>query len=82
MPLAMGFHTTFTEPDRFSVPLGKRWEQDKRYLPTGRLMELNGKEKQITQGCLAGWRPSHGIFHRGRPQGGNRGLSNGNLRAV
>lgn len=49
MPLVMGFHTTFTEPDRFSVPLGKRWERDKRYLPTGRLMELNGREKQITQ---------------------------------
>ena len=62
MPLAMGFHTTFTEPDRFSVPLGKRWERDKRYLPTGRLMELNGKEKQITQGCRPDGAPLTGYF--------------------
>ena len=62
MPLAMGFHTTFTEPDRFSVPLGKRWERDKRYLPSGRLLELNGKEKQITQGCRPDGAPLTGYF--------------------
>lgn len=49
MPLAMGFHTTFTEPQSFSVPLGKRWERDERFLPTGRLLELNEKESQMTK---------------------------------
>lgn len=50
MPLAMGFHTTFTEPQSFSVPLGKRWERDERLLPTGRLIGLNEREKRMTMG--------------------------------
>ena len=63
MPLAMGFHTTFTEPAGFfSIPLGKRWERDERFLPTGNLVELNEKEKRLTKGCHSDGGPLTGYF--------------------
>lgn len=37
MPLILGFHTTFSEPQSFAVPVKERWEREERFLPTGRL---------------------------------------------
>lgn len=50
MPLLVGFHTTFAAPKTFAVALGKRWERTKRFLPTGRLAELNKEEELIRRG--------------------------------
>jgi galactose mutarotase-like enzyme len=50
MPLAVGYHTNFREPARLAVPIGQRWETDARYLPTGRLLELDSREKAYRDG--------------------------------
>ena len=45
MPLTFGLHTNFVAPQVFSVPIGHRWENDARYIPTGRALELTETEK-------------------------------------
>lgn len=51
IPVAAGFHTTFAEPETFSVPIGKRWETNARHIPTGTMLELSGQEQQYVRGC-------------------------------
>ena len=45
MPLSFGLHTTFREPDWFSVPLDSCQEKDSRHIPTGRYIPLNAQEQ-------------------------------------
>ncbi|WP_041384662.1 aldose 1-epimerase [Sphaerochaeta pleomorpha] len=51
MPFALAFHTTFDNPDFFSVQLGRSYERNDRYLPTGRMMALTETEKSFAYGC-------------------------------
>lgn len=70
MPLLIGFHTTFAEPETFAVPVGKRWERDERFLPTGELIELGEREKRIRNGRYGSGEPLSGYYtakgHRAR----------------
>ncbi len=51
MPLTLGFHTTFTEPERFSVPIGRRWVTNDAHIPTGELAEMNACQQAYRNGC-------------------------------
>ena len=50
MPLSFGLHTTFREPDWFSVPLDLCQEKDSRHIPTGRYLPLNTQEQHYRTG--------------------------------
>lgn len=50
MPLTFGLHTTFAEPEWFSVPLAACQEKDSRHIPTGRYIPLNPQEQQYCTG--------------------------------
>ena len=50
MPLSFGLHTTFREPDWFSVPLDSCQEKDSRHIPTGRYIPLNAQEQLYRTG--------------------------------
>lgn len=62
MPLVLGFHTTFSEPQSFAVPIKERWERDERLLPTGRLLPLSTEEAAIKTGCSYHGIPLTGCF--------------------
>lgn len=51
MPVQLAFHTTFKEPEEFHLPIGKRWETDDNFIPTGKLGELNRQELEYCNGC-------------------------------
>lgn len=53
MPLAFGLHIAFRAPTFFAVPIGQRWETDRCYIPTGRLLPLTEEEKTYRQGQSA-----------------------------
>ena len=50
IPLSFGLHTTFREPDWFSVPLDSCQEKDSRHIPTGRYVPLNAQEQHYCTG--------------------------------
>lgn len=52
MPLTLGFHTTFTEPKFFSVPLGKRWVVNEAHIPTGEMAELTPEQRDYQKYCV------------------------------
>lgn len=52
MPFTLAFHTTFTEPDTFSVPIGKWYEWDENLIPTGRLIGLDDTELSFRDSCV------------------------------
>ena len=56
MPVSFALHTTFREPELFSVPLDACQEKDARHIPTGRMIPLNEKEERYCVGS-----PSKGI---------------------
>lgn len=62
MPLAFGLHTTFTEPDFFSVPIGGEWEQDHRHIPTGKLLPLGPRQQKYRSGMSPDGQPTGGFF--------------------
>lgn len=49
MPLVFAVHTTFVA-DVFRAGLGRRWETDDSYIPTGRLLPLTDTEREYTTG--------------------------------
>ena len=51
MPLVLGFHTTFTQPDAFSVPIGSRWVVNEHHIPTGEKVSLTDEQLAYKQGC-------------------------------
>lgn len=53
MPFTFGLHTTFPEPDIFSVPLESCQEKDSHHIPTGRYIPLNGQEQQYVTGSAS-----------------------------
>jgi len=50
MPLSFGLHTTFPEPDIFSVPLESCQEKDSHHIPTGRYIPLDAREQHYCTG--------------------------------
>ena len=59
MPLVLGFHTAFTKPDSFSVPIGKRWIVNEHHIPTGEKAPLTEEQLSYKEGCpLTGQRVS------------------------
>ncbi len=49
MPLTFCLHTTFVEPESFSVPIDMCQEKDAHHIPTGRYIPLNCEESEITK---------------------------------
>jgi len=50
MPLTFALHTSFTEPDSFSVPVNLCQEKDSHHIPTGRYIPLNEQEALYPHG--------------------------------
>ena len=54
MPYCFGLHTTFCEPEEFSVPLGLCQQRDMRTaLPTGQFAALSDEEKRYCTGAAS-----------------------------
>lgn len=60
MPLTFALHTTFREPDGFSVPIDLCQEKDERHIPTGRYTELTDLQRSFRDGSA-----SKGVFITG-----------------
>lgn len=50
MPFTFALHTSFVEPDIFSVPISSCQEKDEHHIPTGRFVPLNEQEKNYALG--------------------------------
>ena len=53
MPFTFGLHTTFPEPEQFSVPLESCQEKDTRHIPTGRYLPLTEQERSYVTGSAS-----------------------------
>lgn len=60
MPLTFCTHTTFIEPESFSVPIDLCQEKDAHHIPTGRYVPLKEQEKGYVTGS-----PSQNVFITG-----------------
>ena len=60
MPFTFALHTTFIEPNCFSVPIDLCQEKDGFHIPTGRYVPLNLQEQGYTSGS-----PSKGLIISG-----------------
>lgn len=49
-PLTFALHTTFAEPEWFSVPISRCQERDEQLLPTGRLVSLSPLQEKFAEG--------------------------------
>lgn len=61
-PFTFATHTTFVEPDRFSVPVESRQERDARLLPTGRYVPLTAQEQLYASGAVSKNNPIVGYY--------------------
>lgn len=50
MPITFGLHSNFAEPNVCRIPIGKRWEVNQFFIPTGRLLELTSEEQTYKTG--------------------------------
>ena len=50
MPYTFSLHSTFLQPESFSLPIIRRQEHDKIDIPTGRYLDLTEQEKLYTTG--------------------------------
>ena len=62
MPLVLGFHTAFTAPRTFSVPIGDRWCVDEHYIPTGVKTSLTNEQLTYRSGCNLSGQKISGFF--------------------
>lgn len=51
MPLVLAFHTTFTAPDSFLVPIRSCWTTDEHHIPTGEKAMLTPEQQAYQNGC-------------------------------
>lgn len=56
MPFTFALHTSFVEPESFTVPIDMCQEKDERHIPTGRYIKLSERESRYAKGS-----PSKGI---------------------
>ncbi len=61
MPYTFGLHTTFTVPEKFSVPIAKLVNRQD-FIPDGTCSELDARAKLILQGNLAPTSPVTSFF--------------------
>ena len=61
MPFTLAFHTTFIEPRWFSAPIGKRFEVDENYIPSGNMLP---SVNEYRDGCDPSGRKISGFFER------------------
>ena len=52
MPVTISFHSTFVEPDSFTVQVGQRFEFDQYYIPTWKMLPLNDVEQTFPTSCV------------------------------
>lgn len=67
MPLVMAFHTTFTAPERFSVPLGRRWVINEHLIPTGEKVPLTPEQAVFLDNCLIHGQTVGGFYEMAAP---------------
>ena len=67
MPLTFGLHTTFVEPDYFSVPLALEQERDARNLPTGSYAPLSAAQQAFVRGSDPRGKRISGYFSSSGP---------------
>lgn len=53
MPFTFALHTTFVEPERFSVPIDMCQEKNEVHLPTGRYVALDEQEARYATGSAS-----------------------------
>ncbi len=53
MPVTFALHTTFVEPDRFTVPIDACQEKDEVHIPTGRYVPLSPQEQGYAKGSAS-----------------------------
>jgi aldose 1-epimerase len=62
MPYTLAFHCAFAQPASFRVPIAQRCEMDERYLPTGRLLPLDPRQKQYKTGMIPDGNKISGVY--------------------
>lgn len=62
MPLTFGLHTNFEMPEKFTVPIEKRWVCNENYIPTGELENLTASEKMFITGNEGNIFPISGFY--------------------
>ena len=62
MPLTIGFHATFTQPQDFSVPIGKRWAVNEHHIPTGDKLPLTPTQHTYRDGCVLSGQRINGFY--------------------
>lgn len=67
MPLVLGFHTTFTQPNSFSVSIGDRWVVNDRYIPTGEKAALTAEQFTYREGCILTGQRVNGFYEATAP---------------
>lgn len=50
MPFTFALHTTFVEPEKFSVPIISEQERNEFYIPTGKFTPLNNRQQKYATG--------------------------------
>ena len=53
MPITFALHTSFVEPEMFSVPINSCQEKDEHHIPTGRYVLLNPQESKYSTGSAS-----------------------------
>jgi galactose mutarotase-like enzyme len=51
MPVTISFHSTFTAPETFTVKVGERFEFDRYYIPTWKMLPLDPVEETFNTAC-------------------------------
>lgn len=62
MPYTLAFHTTFAEPDTFSVPVGERFICDENHIPTGEMAPLTEAQQLYRAGSAARGQAVSGFY--------------------
>ena len=62
MPFTFSLHTTFSEPESFSVPISMCQEKDGHHIPTGRYVELDEEELEYANASVSRGRVISGYY--------------------
>lgn len=62
MPFTFALHTTFCEPEFFSVPIDSCQEKDGFHIPTGRYVPLNSEEREYASGTVSRGKEISGYY--------------------
>ena len=63
MPLTFALHTTFVEPESFTLPVNEKQERDNHCIPTGRYIPLSEQEEGYVVGSPSRGLRVDGYFH-------------------